>query len=135
MFKNLPHGIKISISRSISAAFEQYMNKIEWNEEKYDTNDFIQHWRHYADKNASWFDKIEDEIKENPLFHEQLADKINETIEKLLSEQPTNDQIQQIESLVNELQIEDIDYACKSEAKYHIDQLTKAVKKNSNDKN
>jgi hypothetical protein len=123
MFNSLPHGIKISITRSISAAFEQYMKSIQWDEQKYDLEAFVNYWRDYAEKNASWFDKMNEEMKSNPEFHEELAAKINETIEKILTEPPTEEQMKELDRLIQELGIEDIDYTCKTEAKYHIDRL------------
>ncbi|MBA2871275.1 hypothetical protein HNQ85_001545 [Anoxybacillus calidus] len=123
MFNSLPHGIKISITRSISAAFEQYMKSIQWDEKKYDLEAFVNYWRDYAEKNASWFDKMNEEMKSNPEFHEELAAKINETIEKILTEPPTEEQMKELDRLIQELGIEDIDYTCKTEAKYHIDRL------------
>lgn len=119
MFNQLPQGIKISISRSISTAFEQYMKNIEWDENKYNLEDFINQWRDYAEKSASWFDKIDQKIKENPKFHEELAKKINEIIEKILTEAPTQDQMDELDS-------QNIDYSCKAEAKYHIERLKNA---------
>lgn len=123
MFNQLPQGIKISISRSISTAFEQYMKNIEWDEKKYNLQDFINQWREYAEKNASWFDKIDQNIKEDLQFHEDLAKKINETIEKILMEPPTQSQMDELDRLIKKLNIEDIDYSCKAEAKYHIERL------------
>ena len=123
MFKSLPNGIKISITRSISAAFEKYMEMIQWDEKKYNLEDFIAYWRDYAQKNASWFKKIDDEIKSNPDFHEELAAKINEVIEKALTEPPTEQEMKALDSLIAQLGIDDIDYTCRMEAKYHIERL------------
>jgi predicted transcriptional regulator len=129
MFNSLPHGIKISITRSISAAFEQYMKNIQWDEKQYNLEDFIKYWREYAEKNASWFDKIGEEMKANSQFHEELAAKINETIEKVLTEAPTEEQMAKLDSLIKELGMDDIDYTCKTEAKYHIDRLKSMLTK------
>lgn len=123
MLKNLPHGLKISISRSITTAFEQYMKEIQWNEEKFDLETFVQQWRQYADTNSSWFDQIDSETKSHPQFHQELADKINETIKKVLSEEPTEEQIREIDQLISETGSKDIDFSCKAEAKYLIDRL------------
>lgn len=128
MFKDLSPGIKISIARSISTAFEQYMNRIDWNEEKMDLNVFIGEWRDYIQKQASWFDKVEQDIKNNPLFHQELAEKITETIEKILSEKPTKAQMAEIDELQKEVGT-DYNFSCKTEAKYVIDKLKDEVKK------
>ncbi|MBS4175445.1 hypothetical protein [Bacillus sp. FJAT-49736] len=124
MFNELSPGIKISISRSISTVFEQYMEKIQWDENKYSLEDFIHEWKEYINNHASWFDQVSDEIKEDPSFHEDLALKINETIEKILSEEPTPDQLEQIEQLQKELKT-DYSYSCKAEAKFLIQYLSK----------
>ncbi|MFD1737016.1 hypothetical protein ACFSCX_10620 [Bacillus salitolerans] len=130
MFKNLPHGVKISISRSIASAFEQYMNKIQWNEDKYDLNVFMQEWRSYIEKHASWYDKVEDVIKNDGQFHEELAEKINEVLDKVLSEEPSKEQMEELDLLEKELG-QEFTYSCKAEAKYLIERLQKQVKKNS----
>lgn len=124
MFKDLSPGIKISITRSIITAFEQYMNRIDWNESKMDLSAFIADWRDYIQNQASWFDKLESDIKNNPLFHEELAEKINETIEKILSEAPTKAQMNEIDALQKEVR-EEYNYSCKTEAKYVIEKLKK----------
>lgn len=124
MFKDLSPGIKISITRSIITAFEQYMNRIDWNESKMDLSAFIADWRDYIQNQASWFDKLESDIKNNPLFHEELAEKINETIEKILSEAPTKAQMDEIDALQKEVR-EEYNYSCKTEAKYVIEKLKK----------
>lgn len=127
MFNELSSGVKISISRSISTVFEQYMEKIKWDENKYNLEDFIQEWKEYINNHASWFEQVNDEIKGDPKFHESLAVKINETIEKILSEDPTPDQEEKIEQLQKELRT-DYTYSCKAEAKYIIQYLTRQMK-------
>ncbi|WLR53007.1 hypothetical protein LC040_09020 [Bacillus tianshenii] len=129
MFESLPQGVKISITRSITTSFEQYMNQIDWDENKYSTDSFIQHWRTYSEKHAAWFEKIDQEMRSNPAFHEELSNKINETIEKVLSTPPTKEQMEEIDELINELDIDDIDYCCKAEAKYVIQELSNEVEK------
>jgi uncharacterized UPF0160 family protein len=128
MFKDLASGIKISITRSIMTVFEQYMASIQWDEDKYSLEDFIQAWRMYITTASTWYDKVSDEIKANPSFHEELAQKINETIEKILTTPPTNEQMEEINRLQNELGIEK-DYSCKAEAKYVLDVLNEEKKK------
>ena len=128
MFNSLPHGIKVSITRSISNSFLKYMETIEWDEKKYNLEDFILYWRDYAQKNASWFAKIDDEIKASPNFHKELAEKINEVIEKILTEAPTEKEMKELAGLIEQLGIDDIDYTCRMEAKYHIERLKKKLK-------
>ncbi|OEH92846.1 hypothetical protein [Bacillus solimangrovi] len=129
MFESLPQGIKISIARSITTSFEQYMNQIEWDETAYSTSEFIQYWRKYSEEHASWFNKVNEEMRITPSFHKELTDKINELIEKVLSTAPTKEQMDKIDELVKELVIEDVDYCCKAEAKYVINKLTMEIEK------
>ncbi len=128
MFKDLNSGTKISITRSIKTAFEQYMTNIEWDEKKYNLQDFIEEWRTYINENASWYKDLSVETKNDTGFHQDLATKINETIEKVLTEEPTEDQINQIDQLQNELKT-DYDFSCKAEAKYLLDKLENERKK------
>ncbi|WP_061808928.1 hypothetical protein [Rossellomorea vietnamensis] len=122
MLKNLSSGTKISITRSIKTSFEQYMSSIQWKEDKFDIQNFIVAWRIYINEHASWYKNLDKEIKNNEQFHEELAVKINETIAKVLSEEPSAQQIAKLEEL-QEKSGTDIDYACKLEAKYLIDKL------------
>lgn len=131
MFKDLSPGVKISITRSITTSFENYMSEIGWNEKKFNINKFVDEWRKYITTNSSWYDKISDDVKNNAIFHEELAGKINETIDKILSEEPTKEQMDEIEKLQDELG-EEYDYSCKTEAKYVIDLLKKELKKKQN---
>ncbi|MHC0036479.1 hypothetical protein [Pseudoneobacillus sp. C159] len=128
MFKDLSPGIKISITRSISTVFEQYMNRIDWNESKMDMAAFLAEWREYIHNQASWYDKLADDIKNNPQFHEELAEKMEESIDKILSEEPTEAQMDEIAALQKEAR-EEYDYSCKTEAKYVIEKLKEIVKK------
>lgn len=131
MFKDLSPGIKISITRSITTSFEQYMSNIGWSESKFNLQHFVNEWREYITNHSSWYDKVSDEMKSNFAFHEELAVKINETIDKILSEEPTKDQINEIEQLQAEVGKE-YDFSCKAEAKYLIDTLKEELKKKKN---
>jgi hypothetical protein len=128
MLNQLSSGTKISITRSIKTAFEHYMAKIDWHEDKYSILDFIEEWRKYINENASWYNNLDEKTKNDPQFHQDLAVKINETIEKLLSEEPTEEQINLIDSLQEELGT-DVSYSCKTEAKYLFEKLEVARKK------
>ncbi|WP_042350961.1 hypothetical protein [Bacillus massiliigorillae] len=132
MLKNLSPGMKISISRSIYTAFENYMNSIQWDEEKANIEHFVQEWREYIIHHASWYEKIDDEIKADPAFHSALATKINQTIDKILNEAPTEEQMSEIDTLHKEAEVEEYSYSCRAEARYVIDQLQKVIKKNEN---
>lgn len=120
MFKSLSAGTKISITRSITITFENYMKEIQWDENKYSLEDFIVQWRDYITESASWYKNISDATKSDPTFHEELATKINETIAKILSEPPTDNQIKEIAKLEDELG-KKLVYSCKAEAAFLID--------------
>ncbi|AGT33513.1 hypothetical protein M493_16500 [Geobacillus genomosp. 3] len=124
MLNSLPKEVKISVTRSISSAFEKYMESIQWDEQTYAIDQFLAYWRTYAEENASWFRQLDDEIKRDPRFHEELAEKINDVIEKILNEPPTEQEIRTLNELIGRLGVDDIDYTCKMEAKYHIRRLT-----------
>jgi hypothetical protein len=126
MLKDLSPGIKISISRSITTVFEQYMSKIEWDDDKFSLESFMKDWRDYITHSSSWYGQISEEIKSNPAFHEELAGKINETIDKIMSEEPTEAQMQEIEELEQKAGRE-YDYSCKLEAKYVIERLRRSL--------
>ncbi|PLS17762.1 hypothetical protein CVD28_08655 [Bacillus sp. M6-12] len=124
MFKDLSSGVKISITRSISTVFEQYMVGINWEESRFSLEAFVAEWQEYITNHASWYNKVDTEIKGNPLFHEELASKINETINKILSEKPTQEQINEIEAIEVKLG-KDIPYSCRAEARYVIDKANR----------
>lgn len=121
MYKQLSSGVKISITRSISFTYEAYMASIGWDEKKYDFNDFIAQWQNYVLTNAAWYDKVPQDILRNPKFQEELANKINEVIMKLLSQEPTEKQVAKIEAMQKELGTS-YEYGCKAEATY-VEQL------------
>lgn len=123
MYKQLSSGVKISITRSISTAFEQYLASIGWDEERFSMEDFIANWQQYFLENAAWFEKVPQEILLSPEFHEEIAQKIDEVIAKILSEKPTKKQIESIEKMQKELGT-NYTYGCKAEANY-VEQLLK----------
>jgi hypothetical protein len=123
MLKNLPHAVKVGITRSITRTFEAYMRDIEWDEQRFDPQVFMQRWRHYIVHHTNWFHSLDDRLKANPSFHEELADKINSVIDKVLSEAPTEEQLAKIESLAKQHGIKDVDVSCKAEADYQIGRL------------
>jgi hypothetical protein len=117
MYKKLPHGVKVGITRSIATSFENYMKEIEWNEKKFDIQQFMKQWRQYIQDHPSWINKLDDQLRDHPDFHEALAMKVNEKIADLLNEEPTEEQIYTLK----ELHIQDGDSFCKLEAQYHIE--------------
>ncbi|WP_203363548.1 hypothetical protein [Bacillus sp. REN10] len=131
MLSDLSQGIKISITRSIVTAFERYMAKILWDEKAYNFEDFMNEWQQYINTSSSWYSKVSDEMKSSPEFHEELATKINEVIEKIFSEEPTPEQIDTLDQLQKQLGT-DYDYSYKAEAKFYIDFLTEQLKKKNN---
>lgn len=123
MYKQLSSGVKISITRSITTSFETYLASIGWDEEKFSMEDFVESWQKYFTENAAWFDKVPQEILLNKEFHEEIAKKIDEVIAKILSEEPTEKQIESIEEMQKQLGT-NYTYGCKAEAAY-VEQLLK----------
>lgn len=127
MYQELSSGIKSSITRSITKAFELYMAKIGWDENLFSIEDFVKSWQSYIQESASWYDKVPLELKESQEFHEEIANKINVTIEKILSEPVHEDLVASIEMKQNELNTH-YKYGCKAEALY-IESLLKDLEK------
>ncbi|PFW58361.1 hypothetical protein COE58_08550 [Bacillus cereus] len=119
MYKQLPHGVKVGITRSIVASFEQYMKEIEWNEEKFDMQQFVEQWKQYLYTKSTWINKVDDELKGHPDFHQALAVKVNEKINELINEEPTEEQLK----ILKDNKINNIDDFCKLEAAYYIECL------------
>ncbi|MFJ7934330.1 hypothetical protein [Sporosarcina sp. NPDC096371] len=115
MFKDLSPNLKSSITRSITQTFEQYMSNIEWSEEKFSIDDFIANWREYITTKALWYSKIPEDMKQDPAFHENLAQRINEVIARVLGEPPSDDQIASIQMMQEQLNTH-YEYHCKAEA-------------------
>lgn len=123
MYKQLSSGIKISITRSISTSFELYLASIGWDEEKFSMEDFVKSWQNYFKENAAWYDKVPQEVLVSEEFHTEVAKKMDEVISKILNEQPTQKQIDDIAALQQQLGT-NYTYGCKAEATY-IEQLLK----------
>ncbi len=99
MYKQLPHGVKIGITRSIVVSFEKYMKEIEWNEEKFDMQQFVEQWKQYLYTKSTWINKVDDELKGHPDFHQALAMKVNEKINELINEKPSEEQVEQLKEI------------------------------------
>lgn len=117
MYKKLESGVKSSITRSITTVFENYMASIAWDENRFQMEDFIQAWRTYINESATWSDKVSDEVKNDPGFHDEIAKKMNQVIDKILNEPPSEQLIANIEVMQEEFNTH-YDYACKAEAVY-----------------
>lgn len=129
MYKDLSPNIKSSITRSITQTFEQYMANIEWDENKYDIADFVELWRDYITTKALWYSKIPDEVKADAKFHEDLAQRINEVIHRVLNEPPSEEQIASIQMKQEKLDTH-YNYGCKAEATYVELLLTDRIENN-----
>ena len=118
MYKQLPHGVKIGITRSIVVSFEKYMKEIEWNEEKFDMQQFVEQWKQYLYTKSTWVNKVDDELKGHPDFHQALAMKVNEKLTSLLmkTERRTS-------GAIKRNKVKHADEMCKLEAEYHIERL------------
>ena len=123
MYKQLSSGVKISITRSISTSFEAYLASIGWDEDKFSMEDFMAYWQNYFKDNAAWIDKVPQEILLSTEFHEEIAKKIDEVIDKILNEEPTEKQKKDIAKLQKQLGT-DYEFDCKAEAAY-VEQLLK----------
>ena len=123
MYKQLSSGVKISITRSISTSFEAYLASIGWDEDKFSMEDFMAYWQNYFKDNAAWIDKVPQEILLSTEFHEEIAKKIDEVIDKILNEEPTEKQKKEIAKLQKQLGT-DYQFDCKAEAAY-VEQLLK----------
>ncbi|WP_046174701.1 hypothetical protein [Domibacillus indicus] len=128
ILNGLSQGVKISITRSITTAFEQYMANIMWDEDMYSPADFMKEWQRYIQKNASWYSSVPDTMRNDPQFHTELAGKINQVVAKVLAEEPTEEQIETVNALQEKLGT-DYDFSCKAEARFYIDFLTEYEKK------
>ncbi|PEW42396.1 hypothetical protein COD90_24785 [Bacillus cereus] len=119
MYKQLPHGVKVGITRSIVASFEKYMKEIEWNEEKFDIQQFVEQWKQYLYTKSTWINKVDDKLKEHPDFHQALAVKVNEKINELINEEPTEEQLK----ILKDHEVNNIDDFCKLKAAYYIERI------------
>lgn len=128
MYKQLSSGVKISITRSISTSFELYLASIGWDESKFSMEEFMKIWQQYFTENAAWFDKVPQDVLLSQEFHEELAQKIDEVIAKILSEKPTKKQIDSIEKMQKKLGT-NFTYECKAEAAYVEQQLKEQLNK------
>lgn len=117
MYKQLSSGVKISITRSISTSFESYLASIEWNEDKFSMEDFMAYWQEYFKTNAAWIEKIPQEVLLSSEFHQEMATKIDDVIEKILTEPATEKQVADIDKLQKQLKT-NYSYTCKAEATY-----------------
>jgi len=123
MYKQLSSGVKISITRSISTSFEAYLASISWDEDKFSMEDYMVSWQKYFKENAAWIDKIPTEVLLSAEFHEEIAKKMDEVINKILTEAPTEKQKKEIDKLQKQLGT-DYQFDCKAVAAY-VEQLLK----------
>ena len=122
MFKQLSPNIKGSITRSISQTFERYMKEIEWDEKRFDITHFVFMWESYIKEKTLWYKKLPEYVINSPQFHAEVANKINEVIERMLTEPATEEQIQRIEALQKGKK-KKYTYSCKAEAQFVEDLL------------
>ena len=128
MYKDLSSGVKRSITRSISTSFESYLASIGWDEDKFSLEDFVQGWQKHFTENAAWVNKVPNEVLMSTDFHTEIAKKIDEVRNKILSEAPTPEQVETIEQLQKQLGTA-YTYECKAEATYVEQLLKQQVKK------
>lgn len=128
MHKSLPPSVKSSITKSISKNFEKYMAQIEWKEDRFQLTDFMDTWKAYIENEAKWYKQLPEEVKAAPEFHESVAEKINQTIDRVLKEPPSEDQVARIEMRQESLHTS-YDYACRAEADF-IERKLNSIKPN-----
>ena len=122
MYKDLSSGIKSSITRSINTSVELYFIAIEWDEERFSMEDLVAFWQSYFQENAAWYDKVSEDVRTSKEFHEVLAEKINDSVAKMLEEPPTAEQAAAIDALQQQHGTS-FTYGCKAEAAFVEQQL------------
>lgn len=127
MYKELSSGIKSSITRSINTSVELYFAAIEWDEERFSMEDLVAFWQSYFQQNAAWYDKVSEDIRASEQFHEVLAQKINESVAKMLEEAPTAEQEAAIDALQQQLGTA-MTFGCRAEAAF-VEQQLKHIKR------
>lgn len=123
MYENLSPNLKSSITRSITQTFEQYMESIKWSESTFNIEDYMSSWREYITTKALWYSEISDSVKLSPQFHEEIATRINDVINRILEDPPTEEQIATIQMMQEKLDTH-YTYQCKAEAAY-VERLLK----------
>lgn len=129
MYKNLSPNLKISITRSITQTFEQYMAHIAWSEDKFRIEDFYASWREYITKKALWYTEISEDVISDPAFQEALASRVEEVLSRILQDPPTEEQIAEIQMMQEQLNTH-YEYNCKAEAAYVERLLIEHLNKN-----
>lgn len=119
MYQDLPQGVKNSITRSIKTAFELYMYGIKWDPALYNMDDFMITWKNSFENGASWYTWIDADAKKDPAFHSALAEKVNQVIEKILTEAVTETQKKELEERFGSAFAKEV--SCHMEAKYYLE--------------
>lgn len=117
MYKELSSGIKSSITRSINTSIELYFASIEWKEERFSMEDLVAYWQSYFQEHAAWYDKVSEDVRTSEEFHTVLANKINESLAKMLNEAPTAEQVEAIDALQKQHGT-NFTFDCKAEAAF-----------------
>lgn len=119
MLKDLSPNIKSSITRSITQTIEQYFASIDWELERFDVVELFEMWGEYVQERALWYDTLPDEMKESSQFQEDLANRVNELLEKTFTAQPaTEEQVANIRYMEEQLDLYNKDILCKMHATY-----------------
>lgn len=104
------------------------MEGIEWSESKFSIEDYMSSWREYITTKALWYSEISDQVKVSAEFHEELAGRITEVINRVLEDPPTEEQIANIQMMQEKLNTH-YTYDCKAEAAYVERLLKKEIDK------
>ena len=130
MFPTMSPGEKRSFTLSAKNCFIDYMRKIHWDDSAYDSQHFIYYWLAHSKEKAAWYNSVKDQLSSDPATAVQLQERVNSVIQNVIETPPTDDQIQEIETLINEYGLDDIDYCCRAEADFVLDQLKQKIIQN-----
>lgn len=129
MLNKLSKDMITSLNRSVSVAFQQYMENIQWDKDQFNIQDFFDEWQGFV-YGSSWYKNISSEMEFSTEFHEQVVAQVSETIGEILDSPVTKSQIREIIALQKELGGE-YQYSCNAEAVYVIKTLKAKLAKQS----
>ncbi|MET3575441.1 hypothetical protein ACFFIY_07625 [Bhargavaea ullalensis] len=117
MALSLGPGLLPALKKSIRNSFIRYMDQRRWNEEAFDSEDFLAYWKRYVTFETELLEELPKSLRANAGFHASVAQLINETVSSVVEEPPSEDLIAEIEWMQEKLDTQ-YQYACRSEATY-----------------
>lgn len=127
MVLSLGPGLQPALRKSIRHAFVRFMDERRWNEEAFDSETFLAYWKTYVTFETDLLDEMPKSLRADAGFHISLAQLINETVEAVVEEPPSEEMIAEIEWMQEKLDTR-YQYACQSEASYVHSLLTGRLK-------